>query len=159
VFAEDRKTKSGERIMRFATALAAVAVVAFGATAVLAQQDPIAARKPLMKANGQNAAAVGKMIKGETPFDAATAQAAFAQWAETADKMKALFPENSQIGETRALPAIWTDRAKFEAAVAKFAKDVADNSSKATSLDGLKAAISVVGNNCRDCHEAFRKPQ
>jgi cytochrome c556 len=39
--------------MRFATALAAVAVVAFGVTAVLAQQDPIAARKALMKANGQ----------------------------------------------------------------------------------------------------------
>jgi cytochrome c556 len=145
--------------MRFATALAAVAVVAFGVTAAVAQQDPIAARKPLMKANGQNAAAVAKMLKGETPFDAATVQAAFAQWAETADKMKALFPENSQTGETRALPAIWTDRGKFEAAIAKFAKDVADNRSKATSLDGLKTAMAVVGKNCGECHEAFRKPQ
>ena len=57
----------------YAFAVAAVAVVTFGATAVLAQQDPIAARKPLVKANGQNAAAVTKMIKGEAPFDVATA--------------------------------------------------------------------------------------
>ena len=64
--------------MRFATALAAVAVVAFGVTAVLAQQDPIAARKALMKANGQNAAAVSKMVKGDAPFDLATAKTAFA---------------------------------------------------------------------------------
>jgi cytochrome c556 len=147
--------------MKFAKAfaVAAVAVVALGVTVVVAQQDPIAARKPLMKANGQNAAVVAKMIKGETPFDEAKVQAAFAQWAETADKMKALFPENSQTGETRALPAIWADRAKFEAAVAKFGKDVAENRGKATNLDGLKAAMSIVGKNCNDCHEAFRKPQ
>jgi cytochrome c556 len=142
-----------------AFAVAAIAAVTFAATAVLAQQDPIAARKPLMKANGQNAAAVTKMIKGETPFDAVTVQAAFTQWAETAEKMAGLFPENSLMGETRALPAIWTERAKFEAAIAKFAKDVADNRGKATSLDGLKVAIAVVGTNCRECHEAFRRPQ
>lgn len=85
--------------MRFATALVAVAVVAFGVTAGVAHQDPIAASKALMKANGQNAGVVSKMVNGEQRFDAAKVQAAFTQWAETAQKLPTLFPESSKIGE------------------------------------------------------------
>ena len=82
--------------MRFATALAAVVVVALGVTAAVAQQDPIEARKPLMKANGRHAGIVIKMTKGEEPFDAAKVNAAFDQWAETAQKFPALFPRQFQ---------------------------------------------------------------
>jgi len=85
--------------MRFATALAAVAVVAFGVTAGVARQDPIAARTAQMKANGQNAGVVSKMVKGEQRFDAAKVQAAFTQWAETAQKLPTFPPENSKIGD------------------------------------------------------------
>jgi cytochrome c556 len=143
-----------------AFAVAVVAIAAFGATAVVAQQDLIAARQALMKANGRNAGAVVKMIKGENPYDAAKVKAAFDQWDDTAAKLPTLFPDNSKDGDTKALPAIWTERAKFEAAVAKFKKDVDDNRAKAMSgLDGLKVALGAVGKNCNDCHEAFRKPQ
>jgi cytochrome c556 len=141
--------------MRFVTAfaVAAVAVVAFGATVAVAQQDPIAAREGLMKANGRNAGVVSKMIKGEAPYDAAKVKAAFDQWDETAQKMVSLFPDNSKSGNTRALPAIWSERPKFEAAVAKFKKDVGDNRAKAmTGLDGLKVAMAAVGKNCGGCH-------
>ena len=145
--------------MKIATAFAVATIVALGATSVIAQQDPIAARKALMKANGQNAGALAKMTKGEAPFDAAKVQAAFAQWAETAKKLPGLFPDSSQAGDTRAQPAVWTDRPKFDATVAKFAKDVADNRSKVTDVDSLKVAMGVVGKDCGACHETFRKPQ
>lgn len=138
-------------------ALAAV-LVAVGVSAVVAQQDPIAARKALMKLNGQHGAALSKILKGEEPFDAAKVEAGFAQWADTAAKFSALFPDSSKTGETRAAAAIWTDRAGFDAAVAKFAKDVADNRAKAATLDGLKAAMPIIGKNCSDCHQAFRNP-
>ena len=82
--------------MRFATALAAVAVVAFGVTAGVARQDPIAARTAQMKANGQNAGVVSKMVKGEQRFDAAKVQAAFTQWAEMAQKLPTFSPESSK---------------------------------------------------------------
>lgn len=148
------------RLMRIAVAAAIVALgAALGATAVVAQQDPIAARKALMKGNGQAAGALTKMVKGEEPFDATKVQAAFAQLADTAQKLPALFPDNTKDGETRAMPAIWTERAKFDAAVTQFAKDVADGRAKATTLDGLKAAMPALGKNCGDCHQAFRKPQ
>ena len=91
--------------MKFASAVVAVAVVAvvaaLGATVVLAQQDPIAARKALMKANGQGAGALAKMLKGEAPFDPAVAKKAFASFEDAAAKMPNLFPDNSKIGGKR----------------------------------------------------------
>ncbi|MGB8041757.1 MAG: cytochrome c, partial [Pseudolabrys sp.] len=88
-------------------ALAAV-FVALGAGTVLAQSDPIAARMALMKGNNDNANAVVQMMKGQAPFDAAKVDAAFAQWADTAQKLPGLFPDNSKTGQkTRAASKIW----------------------------------------------------
>jgi cytochrome c556 len=145
--------------MKLSLIAAAAAIAALCATSVMAQQDPIAARKALMKLNGQHAGAMSKMAKGETPFDAAVVKAAFAQWADTAAKFPSLFPDSSKTGDTRALPAIWTERAKFDAAIAKFAADVKENEAKATNVEGLKVALGAVGKNCGGCHETFRAPR
>ena len=63
--------------MKLSTWFAAglVAAVALTTTAVVAQQDPIAARKDLMKANGRNAGVIVKMVKGEEAYDAAKVKA------------------------------------------------------------------------------------
>jgi len=143
--------------MKFASAIAAVAVVALGATVVLAQQDPIAARKALMKANGQAAGALAKMLKGEAPFDPAVAKKAFASFEDAAAKMPTLFPDNSKIGgETAASPKIWENMADVKARFVKLGNDskAADESVK--DLDSLKAAFSQLGKNCNDCHELYR---
>lgn len=142
-------------------ALAAVAVVASGTSAVIAQSDPIAARMSLMKGNNDNAKVVVAMIRGQAPFDAAKVDAAFAQWADTAQKLPGLFPDNSKTGQkTRATPKIWETKSDFDAKAAAFGKAVAENRDKAkASLDGLKAAIGVVGKACDNCHEDYRLSQ
>jgi cytochrome c556 len=138
----------------------AVAVVVISATVVVAQSDPVAQRKALMKSNGQNAGAVSKMVKGEEPFDAAKVNAAFTQWGETAQKLPGLFPEPPKPGEdTRALPKIWETKSDFEAKIAAFAKVVADNKDKAKNVDELKVAFGDVGKACGNCHEPYRRPQ
>lgn len=139
-------------------AAAAVAALAFGVTAVVAQQDPIKERTALMKGNNDNAKIVVAMIRGQAPFDAAKVDAAFAQWGETAQKLPGLFPDNSKTGEnTRAAPKIWETKADFDAKAANFGKAVAENRDKAkASLDGLKAAMAPVGNACTNCHEDYR---
>jgi cytochrome c556 len=143
--------------MRIATALAAVAVVAFAVTASVAQQDPIAARKALMKANGQNAGAISKMAKGEAPFDLATAKKAFATFQDAAAKMPDLFPPNSKTGgETAALPKIWEDMADFKAKFVKFGADAKVAEASVKDLDSLKVALGVVGKNCGGCHQLYR---
>jgi cytochrome c556 len=143
--------------MKFASAVATVAVVALGATVVLAQQDPIAARKALMKANGQGAGALAKMVKGEAPFDPAMAKKAFASFEDAAAKMPALFPDNSKIGgETAASPKIWENMADLKARFVKLGNDAKAADASVKDLDSLKAAFSQLGKNCNDCHELYR---
>jgi len=137
----------------------AVAAVAVGVTVAIAQSDPIAQRKALMKSNGQNAGAVGRMVRGDDPFDATKVNAAFAQWTETAQKIPALFPEAPKPGqETRALPKIWESKSDFNAKIAAFAKAVADNKDKVKTLDELKIAMPVISKACGNCHEPYRQP-
>ncbi|MEA2981409.1 MAG: hypothetical protein QOF91_1383 [Alphaproteobacteria bacterium] len=138
--------------------LLAVAVIAIGVTAAVAQSNPIAARKALMKGNNDNAANLVKMTRGEAPYDAAKVDAAFAQWAETAQKLPGLFPDNSKTGQnTRVTPKIWQTRSDFDAKIADFAKAVADNRDKAKNVDELKVALGGVGKACDGCHDQYRR--
>jgi cytochrome c556 len=143
---------------RTAGAALAAVVLVFGAGAVIAQSDPIAMRMALMKGNDDNARIVVPMMRGQAPFDAAKVDAAFAQWADTAQKLPGLFPDNAKTGQkTRASSKIWVTKADFDAKAAEFAKAVAENRDKAkSSLDGLRAAIPVVGNACDNCHKEYR---
>lgn len=143
--------------MKFASAVAVVAVVALGATAVLAQQDPIAARRALMKANGQAAGALAKMVKGEAPFDQDTAKKSFAAFEDAAAKMPDLFPDNSKVGgETAAAPKIWEDMADFKAKFVKLGNDAKAAGASVKDVDSLKAAFSELAKNCNGCHEVYR---
>ena len=141
-----------------AGAAATLVFFALGIGAVLAQSDPIAARMTLMKGNNDNARIAVQMMRGQMPFDAAKVDAAFAQWADTAQKLPGLFPDNSKTGQkTRAASKIWVTKADFDVKAAEFGKVVAENREKAkSSLDGLRAAIPVVGNACDNCHKDYR---
>jgi cytochrome c556 len=139
-----------------AAGLAAVLYAGFAS----AQQNPIEERRNMMKTNGRHSALISKMVKGEEAYDAAKVKQAFDDWEATAKKYGSLFPENSKDGDTRALPAVWTNKAEFDKLLAKFGQDVAAEKSKATAnLDGLKQAMAVVGPDCGGCHKEFRKPQ
>ena len=137
----------------------AMAAVTIGLSVAIAQSDPVSQRKALMKSNGQNAAALGRMVRGEDPFDAAKVNAAFAEWTEAGQKLPTLFPNPPKPGEdTRALPKIWEDKADFTGKIAAFATVVADNKDKAKTLDELKVAMPQVGKACGNCHELYRRP-
>jgi cytochrome c556 len=134
----------------------AVTALALAASAAMAQ-DPIAARKALMKKNGDQAKIATSFMKGEAPFDLAKAQAIFAQYQDAAAKMPNLFPDDSKTGgETAALPAIWEKKADFEAKFAKFGADAKDAAAKVKDEASFKEAYPVVGKNCGGCHETYR---
>lgn len=137
--------------------LAAAAAIAIGATAVMAQSDPIAARKAMMKKVGEAGAPVGKIAKGESPFDLAVVQTALKTMQEAAKTMPALFPDNSKTGgDTAALPHIWETKADFDARWAKLGKDAADAEAKIKDEATFKAAFPEVTKNCGGCHELNR---
>ena len=135
----------------------AVGAVALAVTAVAAQSDPIAARKALMKKNGDEAKIATSMVKGEAPFDAAKAQTVFATFADSAAKVPALFPDNSKTGgKTEALPAIWKNKPDFEARFAKFGADAKAAQADIKDLATFKATWSgFIRNNCTGCHEKY----
>lgn len=136
-----------------------MAAVAIGITAVVAQTDPIAARKDLMKQNNKYAKALNAMVRGESPFDATVVNAAFSQWADTAAKLGKLFPDNAKEGgNTRAKAAIWENRKDFDAKLAAFGKAVAAGKDKSGSLDALKTTFPAVNDACNNCHELYRAP-
>jgi cytochrome c556 len=137
----------------------AVSAIAFATTAVIAQQDPIAARRAIMKANGQAAQLGTKMTKGEEPFSVEKGKKVFATYQDVA-KAHELFPDNSKTGgETAALPAIWENKADFDARLTKLAAEAKAAEGKVTDLDTFKAQFTEVQKNCGGCHQTYRKRQ
>ena len=135
----------------------AVGLSVLAMSAVVAQTDPIAARKALMKANGDQAKIGAAMAKGEAPFDAAKAHAIFATFVDAAGKMPNLFPETSKTGgETSAAPKIWEDMADFKAKFVKFGTDAKAAEGATKDLDSFKAQWTAVTKNCGGCHELYR---
>lgn len=136
---------------------AAIAVVAFGATAVVAQQNPIVERQEIMKENGKQAKVGAAMMKGEKPFDLAAAKVIFTTFAESAEKMPALFPPDSKTGhDTTASPKIWEDMDDFKAKFVKFGEDAKKAAASVTDLDSFKTAFAAMGKECGGCHRPYR---
>ncbi|HEY6994287.1 MAG TPA: cytochrome c [Xanthobacteraceae bacterium] len=138
------------------TALA-VALLACGATALVAQSDPIAARKALMKANGDQNKVATEMLEGKRPFNLDDAKKVFVVFVEAGEKAPALFPDSSKTGDTAALPPIWENKADFNARLAKLASQAKAAADATKDLDTFKAQISEVRKNCGGCHQTYRK--
>jgi len=140
----------------------AIATIAVGVSAVVAQQDVINERKELMKENGNQAKIGGAMAKGEKPFDLAAARKMFAQFEETATKVATLWPENSINQPTAddpysASPKIWENMDDFKARLAKFGRDSKAAGESVKDLDSFKTAFTNIGkNDCGGCHEKNR---
>jgi cytochrome c556 len=137
----------------------ATAFAVLGVTAVIAQSDPLATRKAVMKENGNQARIAREMIEGKQPFNVAAAKKVFATFGETADKGKNLWPDSSKAGDTASLPAIWENKADFEAKLVKFSTEAKAAEGKVTDLDSFKAQMGEVGKNCGGCHNTYRKKQ
>lgn len=126
-----------------------------------AGHDPVAGRIEMMKANGAAAGALGKMLQGETEFDADVALQAITAMRDIAAGFGELFPEGSETGpNSTANATIWSDRDGFDAALAKYLADTqAGVDSAPQSVEELGAAFGAIASNCRACHQTYRIPR
>jgi len=135
----------------------AIATIAIGATAVIAQSDPIATRKALMKDMGGATKTGAQMVKGEVPYDQAKAQQILTTYIDVSAKMPDLFPATSKTGgDTTAAPKIWEDTAGFKAAFTKMSTEATAAKSAVKDLDSFKASFGGLTKNCGGCHETYR---
>ena len=79
--------------------------------------------------------------------------------ADAGSQLSVLFPAGSGGEDTHALPAIWDEPDKFNAAIEEAEKATADLKSAAASGDrkAITAAFKAVGASCKGCHESFRE--
>jgi cytochrome c556 len=134
----------------------ALAVLTAGAVA-WADMDPIKARQTVMKNNGAAIGAMAKMAKGEIPFDPLAVDLALRVMYDSPLAVATLFPPGSDKGDTKASPKIWEDMAGFQAEAAKLEDAVTKvMATPITDVDGVKAALGVIGPICGECHETYR---
>lgn len=134
-----------------------VIATACGVTAVCAESDAIATRRALMKHDGEAAKTLFDMSKGKIPFDLKTVKEDLATLYVGATKSPSLFPDDSKTGGgTAALPAIWQNKADFEARFTQFAKDVKAAQAGITDEATFKKFAPAVFKNCGGCHELYK---
>ena len=132
-------------------------VLAVGMASVMAQNDPIATRKDMMKQVGRANAEVSKISKGDAPFKLETVQAALKTIQDASRAMPNLFPDNTKTGgDTAALPKVWETKADFNTRWEKMGKDAAAASAKIVDEASFKTADNEVTGNCGGCHEGYR---
>ncbi|CAN1544828.1 COG3909 Cytochrome c556 [Rhabdaerophilaceae bacterium] len=131
-------------------------IVAVGLSAAYAQSNAIADRKAVFKSWGDALRPVGPMLRGEAAFELAKAQDAVKLIAAKAPDVSKLFPAGSGTGDTKALPNIWTDNAKFLALFTKVEADAKAAMAAIKDEASFKSEMPKVLGNCGVCHNEFR---
>lgn len=122
-------------------------------------EDAIEYRQSAFFVMGQHFGRIGAMANGRVAFDAKAAQDNAEVVAQMAKLPWAAFgPGTDKGASTKALPAIWTERAKFDSDTANFQTEVTKlaAAAKTGNLDNLKAAFSATAGTCKACHDSFR---
>ena len=100
------------------------------------------------------------MERGRAPYDAAVA-ARNAGYLETLSKMPWTdFDPSTKNAKSPALPAIFTEPAKFKQAQEQYQGEIARlvTVSKTGDEASVKAQIGAVNKSCGNCHDNFREP-
>lgn len=120
--------------------------------------DAVKYRKAALTVMGTHFSRIGAMANGRAPFDAKVA-ADSAAIVETMSKLPwEGFVAGTDKGDTRALPKIWTEQAKFKEAADKMQAETVKLSAaaKTGNLDAVKTAFGAVGQSCKACHDVYR---
>ncbi len=130
-----------------------VAFAHSGATGIVKE------RMEAMKDIGSQMKIIGRMIKGNDPFDAKSVEKAAITISGHAAEIKNLFPENSTESPSEALPAIWSEWDEFIAIADKMkseAEILSNVAKSASNVEDIKAQFAGVGKTCSGCHEKYR---
>lgn len=138
--------------------LVGAAVAAIGTAGAALAQDVIAQRREGLRGMGRHMEAIKAV--SDARADTRPLVARVDEMIAFYRGLPALFPEGSGSGNTRALPAIWSDRAGFERANANMVTQLEALRTAAASGDNaaLTAAFGQTGQTCGACHRPYRGP-
>lgn len=142
---------AGAMLATFAVGAIAQDMAVDPAIATMSPDQVVAARKAAMKENGGTLKAAGALTGAE-------ASAAADILIKNFTNFPAMFPEGSIVGDSKALPVIWENKADFDGI---FAKDLENAkamkaAAEAGDADAYGAALKAIGGSCGECHQKYR---
>ena len=146
------------RTLLLAAALTFIPIAAFAqeASAPPTPEQIVGARQSKM---GQGGAALAALKQGADAHADLTALVprveALIQWS---DELPTMFPEGSNLPVSDAKAAVWTDRAGFDAAAARFqaaARTLAEPAA-ANDHEAFLARWAEVRATCGGCHDGYK---
>jgi len=152
-----------ETVMKMSLLAAALAVAVMSGEA-LAQAKPevlVKQRQAAMTLQGKYFGPMAGMAQGRIPYDAKIVQ----RNAGFLDNLSRMpwdgFAEGTKDVKSAALPAIWSDSAKFAEAADRLQEEASKLYAVSRSGDeaAVKAQVGAVGKACGGCHESFRQKQ
>ncbi len=142
----------------------AVALITAGMLSAYAQVKPdvlVKQRQAAMTLQGKYFGPLAAMAQGKIPYDAKIV-ARNASYLDALDKMPwdGFAPATKGV-KSQALPAVFSDTAKFQDAQKRLQTEVSKLASVSKGGDeaATKAQIGAVGKACANCHDDFREKQ
>lgn len=145
---------------RTAVVVAALSLGAVSAAIALTPSEAIKARHGAMENIGGAMKILGGMARKQAPFDAAVVKKNAAIIAENLQAAAKLFPKGSDKGdvETWAKPEIWAEGSTFDKTL-EAARVAAVALQSVTDEAAFRPALGELGNNCKACHDQYRRPE
>ena len=150
-----------KRLFSLGIALTLGAGYSFTAFAQAKPEVLVKQRQAAMTLQGKYFGPLAGMAQGKVPYDQKIV-ARNAGYLEALSKMPwDGFNPNTKDVKSAALPAVYTDGAKFKEAQDHFESEVTKlvSASKGSDEAAIKAQIGAVGKTCGGCHENFREKQ
>jgi cytochrome c556 len=147
------------RLVVASVAAAAAAGLMLEATAQVKPEILVKQRQAAMTLQGKYFGPLGGMAQGKVPYNADVVQRN-AAYLEVLTKLPwDGFDPSTRNEKSAALPAVFTDTAKFKEASERLQNEVSKLVAVSKSGDeaAVKAQIGAVGKACGSCHESFRE--
>ena len=142
-------------------AIIAVSALVLGVGAVMADQKLAVQQDNQMRFQAKYLyGVIGKMIKGDIPYDQKAVDDAIDQLQTSVAKIATVFEKNPKEHVVNASygasQKVWQNKADFDSKIPPVQKAIADVKGKIRNLDDLKAAYTEINDRCTDCHETYR---
>jgi cytochrome c556 len=134
------------------------ALAAIGTAGTAMAQDVISQRRDGLRGMGRHMEAIKAVT--DARGDTRPLVARIDEMITFYNGLPAMFPAGSGTGDTRALPAIWSDRAGFEQANTNMVAQLTALRTAAAGGDvaATTAAFGQAGASCGACHRPYRAP-
>lgn len=140
------------------TVVLTMAVSSLASAQELKPEDVIKFRKGAYQVINWHMRPLAAMAKGEQPYN----KDLFVKNTAIIEHLSKIVPDafqpDSDKGETRAKPDIWSDPVKFKQALERFQTEAAKMAdvAKGGNFDATKTQFGALSKACGNCHDSFR---